>query len=204
MIAVISAPSTPLAWLRPRPPTFEMRDVAGHRPVLGHGILHAAWQRSPQAVSVAPRKDERAWSLRWSSHDAAWHATSLQRIADRRFARFAIDFVSPRPVFGGPRKKISHRKRDDRLDFASPEIARPIVLRDGRTCLSRNSTTTRLSLFYRDKHDAIVPCNAYCIVPFHRRCDQRPRNASGFTARTQARARVHVSLSGVAVFCILV
>ena len=130
------------------------------------------------------------WSrLRIASADS-FDSRSLSSAADR--------------IQASTQKKFSDRKCGERLDFASAGIARAMTPMKMRDRHSRTNNTRVLSLFYRNKSRIADMIDTFGIASLDRRCVALSLGAHRLVRHAQGCARVHVSLSGVAVSCILV
>ena len=101
-------------------------------------------------------------------------------------------------------KKFYGHQCIEELDFASAGIARAMMPMSMRERPAGTNNTRELSLFYRYKSCVAVVIEMRSIASLHGLRVLLSLSARGVVQPAQRCAQVHVSLSGVAVSCILV
>jgi hypothetical protein len=206
-ICVIGPDFGPFRGERSRAPTHLQRNASRFE-TARHCSLQACWCRQAnEAVSLHCERSAEVFNDVVKVHSKHLACISRAAMANRPTPD-SLDSrsVAPpaAPFFGIASKNFFDPSPVKRLDIASAEIARASMTESLPYASSELRKARRLTLFYRHK-SRIVDSFAQRWIAW--RCGERVRRSHIALRRlrcSQRRARVHVSLSGVAVSCILV
>jgi hypothetical protein len=141
---------------------------------------------------------------RRSKRDAhGFQSSALRIVTTDSFDSRSVSSAGDR-IQASTQKKFSDRKCSEQLDFTSAGIARAMTLMMMRYARARTNNMRVLSLFYRYKSRVDDMIDIRSNASLHRRCILLSLCPRRVAQCLQQHARVHVSLSGVAVSCILV